>query len=118
DKLLAINQDMKDQFGLAMTYEFYGHNYFAEGRNLDQAKTYYLRSLALFQQINNRSKQADVFNSLGNLFLKQGNLALAKDHFQQSLEIARSLNHKELIKDNAGQLAYLYEETSNLAQAL
>src|SRR5690554_1176558 len=118
NKLMVLNEEMQDQFGLAMTFESYGHNFFAEGLDLDQAKTYYFNSLHIFRKINNRSKQAEVFHALGDVFLQEGNLDLATDHYQQSLKLARSLNHKQLIKDNAAQLSHLYEMTSNLADAL
>lgn len=117
-KLLDINQRMDDSFGLGMSHEFYGHNYLAEGLDLEEAESSYLTALAIFQQINNRSKQADVYHSLGDLFLKKGSLAVAKDHYHQSLSLAEELSHKQLIKNNAAQLAHLYEKTSNPAQAL
>src|SRR5690606_35354469 len=79
---------------------------------------FYQEALILFNQINNRSKQADVYYSLGDLFLKKGNTSLAKEHYHKSLSLAKTLNHKELIKNNAGQLAYLYEKTADPTQAL
>src|SRR5690606_7029911 len=117
-KLLKINQKMDDAFGLGMTHEFYGHNYLQEGLDLEQAQSFYEKALTIFQQIQNRSKQADVYYSLGDLFLKKENTALAKEHYHKSLSLAEALNHKELIKKNAGQLAYLYEKTADPAQAL
>lgn len=117
-KLLEINQKMDDAFGLGMTHEFYGHNYLQEGLDLEQAQSFYENALTIFQQIQNRSKQADVYYSLGDLFLKKGNTALAKEHYHKSMALAEALNHKELIKNNAGQLAYLYEKTADPAQAL
>jgi tetratricopeptide (TPR) repeat protein len=117
-KLLEINQKMGDAFGLGMTHEFYGHNYLQEGINLEEAESFYQEALILFNQINNRSKQADVYYSLGDLFLKKGNTSLAKEHYHKSLSLAKTLNHKELIKNNAGQLAYLYEKTADPTQAL
>src|SRR5690606_18583398 len=101
-KLLEINQKMGDAFGLGMTHEFYGHNYLQEGINLEEAESFYQEALILFNQINNRSKQADVYYSLGDLFLKKGNTSLAKEHYHKSLSLAKTLNHKELIKNNAG----------------
>lgn len=118
EKLLTLNQEMNDSFGLGMTYEFYGHNYYQEGENLDEAKSFYLKALTIFQKINNRSKQADIHHSLGDLFLKEGDLDVAMDQYQKSLDIGKELNHKQLIKDNAWQLSYLYEKSSNPAKAL
>src|SRR5690554_7886290 len=114
NKLMVLNEEMQDRFGLAMTFESYGHNFFAEGLDLDQAKTYYFNSLDIFRKINNRSKQAEVSHALGDVFLQEGNLDLATDHYQQSLKLARSLNHKQLIKDNAAQLSHLYKIPPNL----
>jgi tetratricopeptide (TPR) repeat protein len=118
EKLLKLNQEMGDSFGLGMTYEFYGRNYYQEGHDLEEAKAFYIKALMIFQKINNRSKQADVYYALGDLFLKEGSLDVAKDQYQKSLELAKELNHKQLIKDNAGQLAQLYEETLNPTKAL
>src|SRR5690606_15594507 len=95
-----------------------GHNYLQEGLDLGQAQSFYEKALSIFQQIQNRSKQADVYYSLGDLFLKKGNTALAKEYYHKSMALAEALNHKELIKNNAGQLAYLYEKTADPAQAL
>lgn len=118
DKLHKLNEQMDDQFGLGMTYEFYGHNYHKEGRDLNKAKAYYFRSLQIFQAINNSTKQADILFSLGDLFFMEGMLDKAEDHYQQSLEIAERLNNKDLIMDNALQLSRIYEQTSALEKAL
>lgn len=118
EKLLKLNKEMDDAFGIGMTYEFYGRNYYQEADNLEQAKTFYAQALAIFQQIDHRVKQADLFYALGDLYLKEGNLSVAKDQYQKSLELAQELSHKQLIKDNAGQLAYLYEKTLDPRRAL
>lgn len=118
NKLLELNQKMNDSFGLGMTYEFYGHNYLREGSAIETAKSYYLQALDIFKKINNRSKEADIYHSLGELYAKQGALTLAKDHYLRSFSLAKELNHKQLIKDNAAELSLLYEQTADPARAL
>jgi tetratricopeptide (TPR) repeat protein len=118
ERLLILNQEMNDAFGLGMTYEFYGHNYHQEGVDLEEAKSFYFKALAIFQQINNRSKQADVLFSLGELFMEEGDMNVAEDHYQRSLVLAKELNHKELIKNNAAKLSHLAEKTADPAKAL
>lgn len=118
EKLLKINEEMNDQYGLGVTYEFFGHNTLRQGVDLNQAKIYYLKSLEIFEKIKNRSKQADLLHSLGDLFLKEGKANQAKEHYYQSLEIAKQLHHKQAIKDNTEELAALYEKESDFKQAL
>src|SRR5690625_2993325 len=50
DQLKEINEKRNDQFGIAITNEFYGHSYLSQGK-LDQADHYYQKALNIYDKI-------------------------------------------------------------------
>lgn len=81
NKLYKINQTRKDQYGLAITYEFYGKCYLEEGKNLVKAASYLQNALHRFQKMKDTHKQADIFNILGDVQLKRNQIKQAKESY-------------------------------------
>lgn len=94
NELLAINQQINDTHGLAITYEYFGHNYLEEGLQPGQAVRYYQQSLELFKALNNRQKMADLELNLGQTAEFRQQLPVARKHYQQALTIAEEGDHK------------------------
>ncbi|GAA5027765.1 hypothetical protein GCM10011506_16010 [Marivirga lumbricoides] len=118
DELLAINTERNDTFGLAITYEFFGLNYFDEGKNYPQSEAYYLKSLELFQKIKNTHKEADVLLHLGEVN-KENKLYLeAIRYYQQSWALAEQIKSKGLLMDISNSLSDTYEQLGNYNKAL
>ncbi len=116
-KLLEINLERQDEFGLAITYQFYGVNYQEENIDLERARSYYLQSLNLYKNLKNSQKQAELLKHLGDVsWLKQEENATI-DYYNQSLQIAREVNNKGLLMEIYGDLSKVYEERGAVSKA-
>ncbi|MDQ7917955.1 tetratricopeptide repeat protein [Mesonia sp. MT50] len=118
DTLLQLNQKRKDEFGLAITYEFMGISYLKEGENLEKAVVYFQNALTRFKVLNNNHKQAEILRNLGSLQFKRGNTALAEDYFQESLSLAKEIQQNELVRENSMKLSQILEDEGNYEHAL
>lgn len=118
NELLKVNRERKDTLGLAYTYESFGHNYFQEGKDIEQALSWHHRSLALFQQLGDLRKQADLLKSLGDVHVHQANTADALSYYDSSMQLAKRLNNRQLIMENALAISAIYEAQTNPSDAL
>lgn len=116
--LLEINGEREDEFGLAITDEYFGISYLAEEKNLEQAISYFNRSLKRFTKLNNKHKQALLLSNLGNTYLKLGDLNLAESYYLNSLDISKDVNHFGLITSNTLNLSEIYERRQKYKAAL
>lgn len=118
DKLLSINLERKDTFGLAITYEFFGLNYFEEGKDSEKAEMYYQKSLELFEKLNNTHKEADVYLHLGDINRAKLNFKKAISNYNKSWKLAEKINSKGLLQAIALGLSDIYEKQNNPTLAL
>ena len=118
NELLSINQQIKDNHGIAITFEYFGHNYLEEGLQPDQAVSYYQQSLELFKELNNRQKMADLELNLGQTAELRQQHPVARKHYQQALSIAKEGDHKALIAAAAERLSSLHESAGDYRLAL
>ncbi|WP_114749449.1 tetratricopeptide repeat-containing sensor histidine kinase [Pleomorphovibrio marinus] len=118
DTLLKINQGREDDFGIAMTYEYFGHNQLAEGKDLALAKRYYEDALLLFRALDNQTKECQMLNNLGEIARLQNNIQEAKSLFLRALSMAEGLENKQLIVDNSMVLAEIAEMEADYEMAL
>lgn len=118
NQLLAINTERKDDFGLAITYEFFGWNYLKEGIDLSKATLYSLKSLELYRQLNNTHKQADVLKQLGDINKEKQQYSPAIAYYTQAIDLANQINNKGLLMGVYNDLAEIYEKQSELKKAL
>ncbi len=118
DKLLSINLERKDTFGLAITYEFFGLNYFEEGVDLEKSEMYYQKSLKLFQKLNNTHKVADVHLHLGDINQTNFNFTEAIVHYKKCWKLAEKIDSKGLLQACASGLSKIYEKQKRPQLAL
>ncbi|MGI0106850.1 tetratricopeptide repeat-containing sensor histidine kinase [Salinimicrobium sp. WS361] len=118
DELLRINREREDNYGLAITYEFYGKSYLEEGKDLDKAAYYFEDALSRFEKIGDAHQQAQIQGSLGDVRFKQDRLVPAKSYYEKSLELAKDLNQHGLIMKNSYQLAEILERQNQPSAAL
>ena len=118
DELLRLNRDRNDDYGLAITYEFYGKSYLEEEEDLDRAASYFMDALKRFQELGDTRRQAQIQGSLGDVRLEQDRLDLARDYFRRSLELAKDLNQHGLIMANSYKLAQILERQEKPSDAL
>jgi len=118
DRLLKINKERNDRYGLGMTYQFYGKSYLKEGKELEKAGLYFQNALKRFKELNDKHKEADLLFSLGEVQSKQNLSQEAQKSYLNSLELAQEFRHHGLIMDNSYKLAQLYENKNKPSQAL
>lgn len=118
NKLLELNEERKDKFGLAITYEYFGHSYMEENKNIDLAIDYYQKALAAFEELKNRHKIAGLLSNLGQAGFKKGQIQVSKGYFISSLKLAEEINNKALVMDSAKGLADVYEKEGDFRNSL
>ncbi|WP_230981220.1 tetratricopeptide repeat-containing sensor histidine kinase [Echinicola salinicaeni] len=118
EMLLEINQRRKDDYGLGITYEYFGHNYLKEGVDLDQAAKYYKQSLGIFSKMNDAHKQADLLKALADVYRMNQQYDLAIEYYHKTWDLAIEIPNKSLIQTSASQLSSIYEMQSRLGLAL
>ncbi len=118
DSLYANNKSRGDEYGIAITYQFYGNAYLAEGKQLDKAETYYRKALSQFKAMENFGRVAELLKKIGNLHYKNGESQQAFQYYLQSLQVADSLNNKRLISENAYALSRIKQQQNDYAGAL
>ena len=101
---------------IAGTYNNLGFLKSNEG-NLNMAITYYLKSLKLNEEINNRSGFSSTYNNIGAIYLHQGNIPKALEYFEKSLKISEELGNKENIANSLSNLGYIYKTEGDLKSA-
>lgn len=118
DDLLIINNERKDQHGIAMTYEYYGHSYLEEGQDLELAQNYYEKAIDIFKEIDQQHKVASMMIALGEVSKQKNNLTKSLNYFQQAFTLSREVNNKALIMESARLMSDTYERRGDFGQAL
>lgn len=118
DKLLQINQERNDLFGLAITYEFRGISYLREGKDLDKAISYFQKSYEEFESLKNNHKLAELLTLQGDAYLKKNDLRKAEEYFNQSLALSKKLGGMGLISSSANKLSEVSEKKGDYSSAL
>lgn len=118
NKLLRINRKRKDQYGLAITYEFMGICALKEGKDLEKAESYFKNALSRFRAMNNHHKESEVLASLGDVKLKQNQLEPAEDYYRESIALAEKFHQNGLIEKNALRLSKILEDKNMPQKAL
>jgi len=118
DRLLEINKERNDKFGLAITYEHFGIAYLEEGKDLEKAKFYFENALGRFTSLNNKHKQAEIISNIGNTELKKHNLEKAEKYYKQAIDLAFELERFDLIEINSSALSDLMENKNDYKKAL
>jgi len=118
ETLLQLNKKNQDEFGLAITYEFFGKCFLEEGENLEKAVFYFENALGRFKSLGNKHRQAGILTKLGSLQQKRGNLVQAEDYFMKSLTLSEELEQHGLVRANSLKLSQLLEKRNNHKAAL
>lgn len=118
DKLLAINKERNDRFGLAITYEFMGIAYMEEEQRLQKAIFYFNNALSRFEDLNNDHKRAEIYSNLGKTEFKRGKIEKAKDYYWLALDLAYELDRFDLMDKNSLALSQIAESEGNFNDAL
>ncbi len=114
---LAINEDLGNRPGLALSYHQLGMTAQDRGR-LEEADDWYRQSLAINEDLGNRPGLADSYHQLGRVAQDRGRLEEAHDWYRQSLAIREDLGNRPGLALSYGQLGLLAEKRGHPRQAL
>lgn len=78
----------------------------------------YMRSLALFRELDNRMGQSSIFNNLGLIYRNQGDLTGALDYYLESLRIVESVRDTDGIATSYNNIGTVYSDQGNYLRAL
>ena len=97
EKVIALSQQQQNKHTEAEAYLLKGlTNYFAG--EYDQTLSYYLKSIQLYESVQDWEGQAKVYNELGFFYRKQQDDAACIRSFDKAFEFANNLQNKDLVK--------------------
>ena len=117
-KLERLNEEMGDRNGIAITFEAIGNSFFLENKNLPLAKTYFERSLLIYEQLENDLGQARVHCSIGNILQQNGRFDEALIAYFQAFEVGNNLENYSMIQGSAALISQFYEAQGDAKNAL
>ena len=117
-KLMILNQQLKDAYGLAMTDEYFGISFLEEGKDYNKAHQYFQKALERFTQLNDQQKQAELLALLGSVRENQQKNAEALTYYKRSQKLADTVSNKGLVMANALRMSELYKGQNNPVEAL
>ena len=117
-RLMILNRQIKDDYGIAITNEYFGISYLEEGKDFNKASQYFQKSLNGFTQLKDRQKQAELLAHLGSLSEHQQKKTEALSYYTRSQQLADTVSNKSLVMTNAMSLSELYNSQNNPSEAL
>ena len=118
DRLMQINIEMGDRFGIGISHKAFGFNYLNEGKRLEKAEEYLLKSKEIFIELENEIQQAEVNYYLAKLYIKKGQSDLSIPLLENGLISAERLKNNSLIAAISRELFLLYKENNSYQKAL
>jgi signal transduction histidine kinase/ActR/RegA family two-component response regulator len=91
---LDIYQKLADKNGQAMSLNRMAMAYYSGEDSSETSLAYARQSLELAQEIDNKRLVANVFHTIGDIYLEMSDYTQALHHFEQSLDIARQIGYK------------------------
>ncbi len=94
-----------------------GYHYKTHGNTL-LALEYYLQSLTIEKELDNKTGIATTLNNLGAIYEAQGDIRNALDYHHQSLKISEDIKNKKGISLSFNNIGVIYESQDDLPTAL
>ena len=114
---LAIDEELGDRFGMAISYHQLGVTAQDRGQ-LDEAEEWYRRSLDITEELGDRPDMAITYHQLGVTAQDRGRLDEAEEWYRHSLDIKEELGDRPGMAMTNGQLGLLAEVRQQPRQAL
>jgi signal transduction histidine kinase len=117
EQALKISMDQNDSIQIAHSNNNLGRLFFEQGL-LSRSYTYFIKSLSIFESLNDATGLAYTYQSLANLYKSQRDYIKAENNYLKANNIRLSLGNTRDIMSAYLQTARLYEETSQHDKAL
>ena len=112
-----LGEKMPSSSQKAYSYTNMGNVYFVKG-NYALCLEYYLRSLKIVEELNNKEGIANCYMGLGNVYYMQGNTQEALNYHIKCLKIKEELNDKSGVSGSYLNIANMYHKMGKLDEAL
>ncbi|MFX1535423.1 MAG: tetratricopeptide repeat protein [Promethearchaeota archaeon] len=116
-KLLAIMEEIGNKERLAYFLRSIGWRYLLRGAGTDQALEYFLESLTMFEDLEDKKGIALVYNNLGVGYRFKGELELALEYSHKSLSKHEEIDEPLFRVDPLINLATIYHAKGELEAA-
>jgi len=117
ESALLIYSDLKDQSGLARSYNNLGLIYNKLGKS-DLALEYNLKSLEIEEKAGNDMGVAKSYCNIGNLYFEMEKNNIALEYFNKCLTMYEELNDPEGLADILNNIGIVYDEEGKYDIAL
>lgn len=130
-KSLKIREEIGDKQGIAYSLNNIGYIYKTQGdpsittskedalkAGIIKALDYYIKSLKLREEIQDKTGMATSLLSIGSIYIKQKNYPTALDYCSKAMNVSKELGYPENIKSSAYSLCKIYKATGNHKLAL
>ena len=104
--------------GMAAAYDVLGMNYHYGKADYPRALDYYLKSLKIREEVNDKLRMSISYNRLGTIYFRLSELEKALDYYQKSLQIARESGDKVSMQEVMINIGSLYQKQHDYPKAL
>lgn len=117
EKIIALGLKNKDEEFLNRGYGWIGRANFIKG-NYALALQMQFKALQIIEQMDDSSRLANMYNSIGNTYKEQGDFEKSKTYYQSCKNIAEKIDDHINLEFAFMNLAYVYEKTNQIDSAL
>jgi CHAT domain-containing protein/lipopolysaccharide biosynthesis regulator YciM len=117
ERVLRLDEEARDELGLAYSLGYMGGAYRAQGR-YDEALDHLERSLRLFEKMEVRDGVARTLATLGGVYQLRGDSERALAYFRRSLELRERMDAKEGVAVSLLGVATAHASRGEYAPAL
>ena len=128
NKSLKLREEINNRKGIAESLNNIGHIYDNQAlslhkNNVQQKKLfkkaleYYIRSLKIRTEINDRIGCSQTLNNIGYIYFNEGNIKDALNYYNQSLKFSEEINHKLMVSNTLSHMANIMLTSGKLSEA-
>ncbi len=116
EEALRLATEAKRKADEAVAMNNLGKAYYFTG-DYRRAENYYLESISINRDIQNRLELGKLYNNLGVLYRSQGNYEKALEYYEMSLGIRRELNDIQGVSRSLNNIGEIYKFQADYANA-
>ncbi|MEI7982472.1 MAG: tetratricopeptide repeat protein [Bacteroidota bacterium] len=115
---LSLAEKLHWKSGTARAHDALGINYQFGKADYPKALDYYLKSLKISEEANDKRRMSMSYNRLGTIYFTLSELEKALDYYQKSLKTARESGDKASMQEVMINIGALYQKQHHYPEAL
>ncbi len=116
-KAIDLGNSLGDRQGVAMSLNSIGNIYKEDKLDNTKALEYYLKSLKIFEETDDKFNLATLYKNIGFIYHLEKNDKEALRYYTKSLSVAKEIEARDLVADAQLALSYAYKEMRDYANA-